>query len=230
MRRVGRLDAAVWLGALCAMVVYFGAAARAGSTPVSGTRTGRTAAGARDTKPSLPRDSHDGLTISVDTYTDANRAKKTFGKANPLRVGILPVEVFLRNDTREAMRLTLDTIRLDMHLGGSGNQNIASLSPGDAALAIAYPRGPATASSPWGFGSSDKKVNSIEDILRSFSLDDISPPMSTIHGFLYFDMSRHVEWAANCSLYVPDVVTVPSNKVLIYFDVPLANAAQASVP
>ena len=52
---------------------------------------------APDPTASLPHDTHDGLTVLADPYTNKARGKERFGKANPMEVGILPVEVFLRN-------------------------------------------------------------------------------------------------------------------------------------
>src|SRR5579863_2059765 len=56
---------------------------------------------------SLPEDKHEGLSVSVNSYTSPERAKDIFGKANPLVVGILPVEVFLHNETTQAMRMNV---------------------------------------------------------------------------------------------------------------------------
>src|ERR1017187_10729427 len=54
---------------------------------------------------SLPQDRHEGLSVSVDPYTDMARAKDRFGKANPVPLGILPVEVFLHNETAQPIRV-----------------------------------------------------------------------------------------------------------------------------
>src|SRR5580700_11806023 len=72
---------------------------------------GQSASSPRDPKPvvsdpaPLPYDQHSGLTVSVDPYTEAARTKDKFGKANPHDVGVLPVEVFLRNDSDQPMRV-----------------------------------------------------------------------------------------------------------------------------
>ena len=63
----------------------------------------RTVSGARPAR---------GLNVSADPYTDAERAKKKFGKANPIPAGILPVEVFLRNELDQPIRIDLSTIQL----------------------------------------------------------------------------------------------------------------------
>ena len=79
---------------------------------------------------------------------------------------------------------------------------------------------------PLGIPVGDKKAEKIAAALRPFTLDaDIVPPMGKIQGFLYFNLGRDMELAPKSSLYVPDLVIVPSNKVMIFFDVPLSAAA-----
>jgi hypothetical protein len=178
----------------------------------------------------LPHDSHDGLTVSVDPYTDTARAKEKFGKANPVPVGILPVEVFLRNDNASAIRIDLETIQLTIHPAAGSDQNINWLSPRDVARAVAYPRGPkdtALPRFPIGVPSgADKKVDALADILRPFVLDsDIVPPKAAVHGFLFFDMSRDMKLVSNSSLYLPDASMIPANTLLMFFEVPLAAGA-----
>jgi hypothetical protein len=176
----------------------------------------------------LPHDRHDGLTLSADTYTDTERAKKKFGKANPIPAGILPIEVFLRNETDQLIRIDLSTIQLEVRPPGGNHQDVDSLASVDVATAIVHPEGSATPKTrrfpPIGLPSSsnDKKVAGIDDILRPLALGaDIVPPMSMVHGFLFFNVSHQMSLADHASLYVPDVTVVPSNKALIFFEVNL---------
>ena len=60
--------------------------------------------------PSLAHDTHEGMTILADSYDEPARAKEKFGKADPIQVGILPVEVFLRNESDHPIRIDLNTI------------------------------------------------------------------------------------------------------------------------
>jgi len=189
-------------------------------SPAGGTPAARAEA-------SLPHDSHAGLSLSADAYTENPRAKEKFGKANPLPAGILPVEVFLRNETNQLIHIDLSTIELDVHPTGSKQENINRLSVQDVASAIAYPAGagtPKTSRFPIGLPSGgDSKVDKLTDILRPLTLDaDIVPPMGAIHGFLFFDMNHDFFLTEHTSLYVPDVTILPSNKTLIFFEVPLA--------
>ena len=181
--------------------------------------------------PSLAHDTHEGMTILADAYDDGGRAKEKFGKADPIPAGILPVEIFLRNDSDHPIRIDLNTIQLEVHFRNGQHQDIDSLKPSDAAYLIAHPQGPSGPKDPRiphvSLPGGDKKSAKIEDILQPLALDaDVVPPMATIHGFLYFDLSRDMSLAGASVLYVPDAVVIPGNKPLMFFEVPLAKTPQ----
>src|SRR5579863_7708374 len=81
----------------------------------------------------LPKDTHEGMTVSANSYADAALAKEKFGKANPLSVGILPVEVFLHNETMQAMRVNMSTIQLSVRFPSGRHQDVDWLTPGEVA-------------------------------------------------------------------------------------------------
>jgi hypothetical protein len=175
---------------------------------------------------SLPHDRHDGMTVSADPYTDPSRAKSKFGKANPLPVGILPVDVFLHNETNQPIKVDLSTIQLSVHFPGGRQQAIDALAISEVAAAVAHPGGPVAPSKPRfpiGIGGGgDSKTDKMAETLRPLSLDaDIVPPNATIHGFLYFDVNHDMSLVKSASLYVPDAATVPANKPLMFFEVSL---------
>jgi hypothetical protein len=180
---------------------------------------------------SLPHDTHEGLSVSADAYTDAARAKEKFGKANPVPLGILPVEVFLRNETSQPMRIDMSTIQLTVLPPGGRRQDIDSVPVQQVASAVAHPKGPSAPQSrrfPIGIGSvTDSKTDKMLEVLRPLSLDaDVVPPMGMIHGFLFFDLDRDISLASDASLYVPDVSMVPSQKALMFFEVALGKSSR----
>ena len=205
------------------VLLGLGRAACAQSTP--------SPASAADTTPSaappapLSHDQHDKLTISVDPYTDSTRAKEKFGKANPIEAGILPVEVFLRNDSDQPMRIELSTVQLEVNLRNGTRQEVDWLRPEEVANLMAHPTGSATPQQrrlPIPIVTTDKKAEKLAAILRPLTLDaDVVPPKATIHGFLYFNVSNDMSVANTSSLYVPDVAIAPSNTPLVFFEVPL---------
>lgn len=215
MKRTIALGAAVLLVTWCA-------GAQAGSSPSPAVP--RTAA-------SLPHDQHEGLTVSADPYLEAARAKGKFGKANPLPAGILPVEVFLRNETAQPIRIPLNGIQLVIHFPDGQHQNLGRLAAADVAGAVAHPGGSPTPRArrfPVGLGASaDHKADKLAEILVPLALDaDIVPPMATIHGFLFFDLGRDLALGREASLYLPEATTVPSNRPLMFFEVFFGTPAQ----
>jgi hypothetical protein len=176
---------------------------------------------------SLPHDRHGGMSVSADPYTSPQRSKDKFGKANPLPLGILPIEVVMRNETSEPIHIDLRTIQLEIRGRGDRLQGIDWLTVDEVAGAIAHPKGPPAPQSrrfPMGIPlpQKDTKAEKIADVLRPLALDaDIVPPMGMIHGFLFFDLGHGLSLLANASLYVPDAISMTSSKPLIFFEVPL---------
>jgi len=180
----------------------------------------------------IPHDHHEGLIISADPYTDPDRAKEKFGKsANPVPVGILPVEVFVANEQPRPLKIDMETIELEVYTE-DGKQDLDWLPPVQVASLIVHPGGnpanPGARRFPIGIPlpSKDKKVDKIAGELRPFALDsDVVPPLGKIHGFLFFNMSHNFEAAAKSTLYVPDVAVLPDKKPLMFFEIPLSSEA-----
>jgi hypothetical protein len=184
-----------------------------------------------DSTQTLAHDNHDGLTILADPYVDKARGKDKFGKANPLDVGILPVEVFLRNETSQPIHVDINTIKLEVQLRKGGRQEIDWLTAEDVASLIAHPEGIAPSKKPRVAGiqlpSNDKKAQKFAETLRPLTLDgDVVPPMGALHGFLYFDVNHEMSLADTAILYVPDVTVVATKKTLMFYEVRLGKPAQ----
>jgi hypothetical protein len=207
---------------VCAGAAAVGAQNKPGASKVQQATPDATAA--------LPHDNHDGLTILADPYVDKARSKEKFGKANPLEVGILPIEVFLRNETDRPIQVNINTIQLEVHLRSGKRQDIDWLSSEDVAGLIAHPGGAApsqrrVAGIPLPTG--DKKAEKLAEILRPLTLDsDTVAPMGSLHGFLYFNVNHDPSLASTSVLYVPDVVVIPTKKTLMFFEVPLGKPAE----
>ena len=179
----------------------------------------------------LVHDRHEGLDVSADPYTDTERAKNKFGKANPVPAGILPVEVFLRNELDQPIRIDLSTVQLEIRPPEGQRQEIDALDTEEVARAMVHPEGARTPSTrrfpPIGVPSTnDKKVDSMMQNLRPFALDaDVVPPNAMIHGFLFFNVSHSLSVASYASLYIRDAMIAPSNKPLMFYEVSLKRAA-----
>jgi hypothetical protein len=186
---------------------------------------------AADPTAALAHDHHDGLTVLADPYTDKARGKEKFGKANPIDAGILPVEIFLRNETDEPIHVDINTIQLEVQLRKGGRQEIDWLPAEQVASLIAHPGGVTPSNKPRIGGiplpGGDKKADKLAEILRPLTLDaDVVPPMGTLHGFLYFDVNHEMSLADSAVLYLPDVTVVASKKALMFYEVRLGKPKQ----
>lgn len=189
--------------------------------------SGQSPTPAANSAPALHHDDHGGMRVTVEPYTDQQRCKEKFGKANPLPAGILAVEVTLQNETSQPIHINLATIQLEVQIRDE-RQDVDWLTPVEVANAIVHPDGPPAPKQrrvpvvgvP--LPSKDKKVEKLADELRPLTLDaDVIPPMATIHGFLFFNMSHELSLVPDSSFYLPDAAFLPANKPLMFFEIPL---------
>lgn len=172
------------------------------------------------------KDAHQGFTVAADPYSDAARSKDKFAKVDPYKVGILAVDVFLKNDTADPVHVDLSTIRLDVDSPDGQHFHLPALTLAQTAKEIAHPKG-AALPTPRRFPSigapgEDSKARDVETKLEPFALQsDVVPPNGSTRGFVFFDVTGHFDMVSHASLYVPDVKSVTSDNAMIYFDVPL---------
>ena len=189
---------------------------------------------AGETAGTLPaHDLHQGLLIAADPYVSGDRSQQTFGKKNPYDAGLLALDVYLRNDSDGPMRVVLDTFELKVAPPGVTRQHIEPLTAEEASFRIILPDGPnpKTKRSPLpGIGGPSKKTKEVakmEDALRAQMLPgDVVGPHATVHGFVFFDVSKHFEWIKHATLIVPDVSRIPSGEKLFFFEIELAPAVR----
>jgi len=177
------------------------------------------------------RASHGGLTIAVDPYVDRARVKEKFGKKHPYDADLLPVEVYFKNETNFAVRVYLEDIRLVIAPPEGGRQRLEpmglatviekTLHQEKGGPEVTKPRLPIPL--PRSGSDRSKEWKKLEESWNSLLLaDDVLPPQSTIHGFLFFDMGRHMDWAPYSRLLIPRLKSIESNQELFFFEVDLA--------
>jgi hypothetical protein len=179
------------------------------------------------------RDFHQGILIACDPYQDAERAKKSLGKDNPLKAGILPIEVYVHNTTAWPVAITLHSIRLEVGIPGQGHQDLQPLGPGDVATAILHPKQrnleaprPRLPVPIPGMGGGGKKWQKLHDKLEEASFQTgIVAPGSTVHGFFYFDLAKQYNLLKYARFYVPDLKFLGHEQAIMFFEVNLAPTA-----
>jgi hypothetical protein len=173
------------------------------------------------------KDQHQGFLVAAIPFSDAAAAKTELDKVDPIKAGILPVEVYLRNNTKEPVRVDLNTIRLDIDAPDGQKLHLQAMSLDQAASAIAHPKG---ASAPSGRRfppiiatpiHDSKQIDAAKKLQPVMFQTDVVPPGSTVHGFMFFDLNHDFELLPDATLYVPDVKSVASSEAMIYFEIPL---------
>lgn len=177
------------------------------------------------------RDSHQGILIACDPYQNPDRVKKAIGKENPLKVGVLPLEVYVRNSTRWPVAIALDQIRLEVKWPGNGRDQIEPLDPGDLATMILHPGPPKVEVPrerlplPFPRSSQGKKWQDLRDRLQSVSFPAaVIAPGATVHGFLYFDLGGRYNALRYASLYVPDLNFLGNTQAIMFFQADLSGS------
>lgn len=179
------------------------------------------------------KESHAGLTIAVDPYASEARVKAKFGKKHPYSADILPVEVIFQNETNQAIHVTLEEIRLLISPPEGGRQRLApldfdtvierTLHEEKGGPEVKKPRVPLPL--PRSSGNRSKDWKKLEEAWGALLFSaDVLPPQSTMRGFLFFDMGRHMDWAPYSRLLVPRLKVIQTNQELFFFEIDFAKA------
>jgi hypothetical protein len=177
------------------------------------------------------RDSHQGVLVACDAYQTAQRAKKTFGKQNPLKAGILPIAVYIRNSTKWPVAITLRSIRLEIVPPKGSRQQLIPLTPDEVATAILHPKRPgfgprARFPLPFPISSRSKKWRKLREKIDLLSFPDaVIAPGATVHGFFYFDMAGDYDALRFARFYVPDLKFLGNTEPIMFFEAPFSPAA-----
>lgn len=178
-------------------------------------------------------ESHEGLSISALPWTDAAKYKEKFPKKSPYSAGILAIQVAFRNDSDDSMKVSLERIRLTLHIDSDNVQELQSLTPEELAEAVLKPATKDPTASrrkiplPVPVPSSGKdKGSELQKQAQSAAVPtSVIAPHSTVQGLLYFDLQKQFDLLETAHLYVPDVVLMRGNRTLTYFDIDLSRQA-----
>ena len=179
------------------------------------------------------RDSHEGILVACDAYQNAQRVKKTFGKQNPLKAGILPIAAYIRNSTKWPVAITLRSIRLEIVPPKGSRQQLIPLTPDEVATAILHPKRPtfgprARFPLPIPISNPSKKWRKLREKLELLSFPDaVIAPGATVHGFFYFDMAGDYDAIRFARFYVPDLKFLGNTEPIMFFE---ASFSPAAVP
>jgi hypothetical protein len=175
-------------------------------------------------------ESHEGLTISVNPWTDAAKYKEKFPKKSPYVAGIIAVQVSFRNDSDDSVKINLSSIRLTVHLDAENTQELPSLNAEELVQEVLKPGGKDPTATrkklpiPVNIPKSGKDKNADElqrEAQEAGVPSGVIAPHSTVQGLLYFDLQKQFDLLDTAHLYVPDLVLMRGNRALTYFDIDL---------
>jgi len=188
-----------------------------------------------DAARSAVSDSHEGMTIGIEPWTQASRYKEKFPKKSPFAKGIVAMHIRFRNDSDHGVRVNLQSIRLLVQIDEDNRQQLLPLSAEDVADAVLLKdngkdptakRNPLPIPLPGGGVKSQRDTNwtALRDACQNAGVpSSIVAAHETVEGLLYFDLRGELDLLQNAHLYFPNIVSMSDNQPLSYFDIALGS-------
>jgi hypothetical protein len=176
-------------------------------------------------------ESHEGVTITAQPWTDAANYKAKFPKKSPLAAGIVAIDTIIRNDSDDSMKVNLEQIRLNVMVSEDNRQALPSLTADDVAdVATESKKKDPTASrrSPIPIPTGpkmgrDKHWTEMQKAAAEAAVgSSIVAPHRSVQGLLYFDLQGQLDLLNTAHLYIPDVRALEKNHPLVYFEIDLS--------
>jgi hypothetical protein len=176
-------------------------------------------------------ESHEGVTISAQPWTDAANYKAKFPKKSPFSAGIVAIDTIIRNDSDESMKVDLEEIRLNVTVSEDNRQALDSLTADDVAdvAAGAKIKDPtATHRSPIPIPTGpkvgrDKHWMEMQKAAADAGItSSIVAPHHSVQGLLYFDLQGQIDLLGTAHLYIPNIKSLEKNHPLLYFEIDLS--------
>ena len=178
-------------------------------------------------------DSHEGMTIAAEPWTNVDQYKQAFPKKNPYSSGILAIRVMFRNETADSIRVNLSRIRLSVEIDEGNRQDLPSLTSEEVAD-VAFrskskdpsrrTRLPIPLPSSTKVGHDKNWTELARQAEEAGFRAGVVAPHSTSEGLLYFDLQNQYDLLSNARLYVPELVALEQNRGLLFFDIDLSRA------
>jgi hypothetical protein len=178
-------------------------------------------------------DSHEGVTIGVEPWTQASRYKAKFPKKSPLAGGIVAIRVTFRNDNDYGVKVNLQRIQLVVQVSEDNRQQLDALSAdnvADAVMLKANGKDPTAKRIPIPLPVGKPKpsrdanwTNFRDDCQNAAVPSGVLAAHSSVEGLLYFDLRGEMDLLTSARLYVPDLFNMNDNQPLSYFDVALGH-------
>jgi hypothetical protein len=182
----------------------------------------------------IPKDSHEGITISVEPWTRASDYKEKFPKKSPFAGGVAALHVTVRNDSDESVKIDLHRIRLLVTIAEDNRQELDSLGADDVADAVLLKgtKDPTKRRNPLPVPigkpnpSRDKNWTDFRDDCQNAAIPSpVVAAHTSMDGLVYFDLRSEWDLLQTARLYVPGLVTMSSHSPLSYFEIDLGHGS-----
>lgn len=183
----------------------------------------------------IAKDTHEGVTIGIDPWTEGSRYKKQFPKKSPFDKGIVAIHVRFRNDNDHGLKVDLRSVRLLVQVSEENRQELVPLSADDVADTVTLKdngKDPTAKRSPIPIplpttgpkSARDSKWTALRDACQNAGIPtNVIAAHSTVEGLMYFDIRGELELLDTAHLYLPNIVSMGDNQPLSYFDIALGH-------
>ena len=182
----------------------------------------------------IAKDSHEGVTIGIDPWTEGSRYKKQFPKKTPFEKGIVAIHVSFKNDNNHGLKVDLQSVRLLVQVSEENRQELAPLSADDVADTVMLKdngKDPTAKRSPIPIplpvtgpkSERDSKWTALRDAAQNAGIPtSVIAAHSTVEGLMYFDIRGELDLLDTAHLYIPNISSMGDNQPLSYFDIAFA--------
>jgi hypothetical protein len=176
-------------------------------------------------------ESHEGMTVSAQPWTEPSLYREKFPKKSPFASGIIAVQVAFRNDSDQSVKVDLERIRLTVRLDEENRQQLEPMTAEQVANETLTPsrKDPTATRKRFPFPSGapktgkDKNWYEVQKNAENAAVpSSVVAPHSTVQGLLYFDLQGQFDLLSTAHLYVPNLLVMEKSRSLLYFDIDLS--------
>jgi hypothetical protein len=178
-------------------------------------------------------DTHEGMTIGVEPWTQAITYKQKFPKKSPFSGGVVALQMTFKNDSDESIKVDVQSIRLLLLIGEDNRQELSPLTAEDVADTVMLSnngKDPTQRRNPLPIPigkprpSRDKNWVELKDACQNAGVpSSVVAAHSTVVGLVYFDLRSEWDLLQNAKVYLPSLVSMSTRRPLSYFEIDLGH-------
>ena len=180
-------------------------------------------------------DTHEGMSIGVEPWTQASAYKQKFPKKSPFSGGVVALQLTFRNDSDGSIKIDVQSIRLLLLIGEDNRQELSPLTAEDVADTVLLTnngKDPTQRRNPLPIPvgkprpSRDKNWTELKEACQNAAVpSSVVAAHSTLVGLVYFDLRSEWELLQTAKVYLPNLVSMSTKQPLSYFEIDLSHGA-----